>query len=562
MNRIAGALLLLFAAGSAQAASWLPIPEALATAHESGKLIVLYLSDGVKEHDDWVKEWSEREGSTVAGDVVLARGTSATKALLDIPPLRRYYFRTIRDNRVVVRPAFIVILGPDGDTIFSPASAFHDLVEFTALVKALSSQQPSFLLCATFLREGKVTESIVAKGQGLLGASQLEVAGESFGGGGKRAREEHDDLLEQVARLGHARVDVEQWQATSQIYAPRGHTQAEDQQMPGTSELHILDPITAHPASDSIAAQAWYLTGVVRMLMREGKSAGDAYKSAYRLAEKPSPIAETVRRQLDILGIAVPEEAAPGAAGDVHLAMPRREVMVGTIEVVATAPGAAHVEFLLDDARVTERTTAPFSAPISLGTLPRAHTIKVVAYDGSGRRLGEDAATVNDRVSSLSVHIVEPRGETIESRAVVVLQARATGGLVLQSVDLYWSEKKLATMTAPPFRYQLTLPAKNASGYLRAVAHDANGGVAEDAKLINAGGLSESARIDAVELYAIVQDHSGHRIEGLTAADFEVKEDGRPVKVELHSTSTDPITVGIAVDTSGSMRGSMAPVID
>src|SRR5258708_2264226 len=274
MNRIAGALLLLFAAGSARGATWLPIPEAMATAHESGKLIVLYLSDGVKDNDDWVEDWREHAGASMAADVLLSS--------------------------------------------------------------------------VTFLREGKVTESIVAKGQGLLGASQLKVAGETFAAGAKRARQEHDDLLEQVARLGHARVDVEQWQATSQIYAPRGHTQAEDQQMPGTSVLHILDPITAHPASDSIAAQAWYLTGVVRMLMREGKSAGDAYKSAYRLAEKPSPIAETVRRQLDILGIAVPEEAAPGAAGDVHLAMPRREVMVGTIEVVATAPGAAHVEFLLD----------------------------------------------------------------------------------------------------------------------------------------------------------------------------------------------------------------------
>src|SRR5258708_11615416 len=211
MNRIAGALLLLFAAGSAQAASWLPIPEALATAHESGKLIVLYLSDGVKEHDDWVKEWSEREGSTVSGDVVLARGTSATKALLDVPPLRQYFSRTMRDNKVVLRPAFMVILGPDGDTIFSPASAFHDLVKFTAIVKALSLQQPAFFLSAKFLRDGKVTESIIAKGHGLLGASQLKVAGEAFAAEAESARPKHDDHLEQVAQLGHARDAVEQW---------------------------------------------------------------------------------------------------------------------------------------------------------------------------------------------------------------------------------------------------------------------------------------------------------------------------------------------------------------
>src|SRR5258708_11803683 len=403
MNRIAGALLLLFAAGSAQAASWLPIPEALATAHESGKLIVLYLSDGVKEHDDWVKEWSEREGSTVSGDVVLARGTSATKALLDIPPLRQYFSRTIRNSKVMLRPAFMVILGPDGETIFSPASAFHNLVEFTDTVKALNAQRPSFLLSATFLREGKVAESIIAKGQGLLGASMLKAANETFAAATENALQTHDNSLEQIAQIGHARVEIELWLGTPQVYTPRGHTRAEDEQLPGTSVLHILDPITTHPANNAIGAQAWHLTGLVRTVMRQGKAAGDAYTSAYGLAEKPSAIAEMVRRQLDMLGIAVPEAAAPGAAGGVHLAMPRREVMVGTIEVVATAPGAAHVEFLLDDARVTERTTAPFVAPISLGRLPRAHTIKVVAYDGSGRRPAEGAATVNHRASALSM---------------------------------------------------------------------------------------------------------------------------------------------------------------
>jgi Ca-activated chloride channel homolog len=463
----------------------------------------------------------------------------------------------------------MVILGPDGDTLSSPDSAFKDAAAFTAEVKALNLQLPSFRLSADFLRQGKPTQSVIAKGQGLLGASDLKLADDAFATGAQRARQEHDNGLEQLAQLGHAKVEMMRWQAAHwQVNSPsgqaasrRGLIHLENVPSPQAAILHILEPITAHPANDPVAAQAWYLTGIVRLLMRDLKAAGEAYKNAYRLSQKPSQAAEGARRELDMLGIAVEEEAA-AAAGGVHLAMPRREVMAGSIEVVATAPGATKVEFFLDDARVTERSSAPFTASISLGTLPRAHTIKVVAFDAAGRSLGEDAATVNDRVSSLSVHITEPRGGTIESHAVVVLQARVPAGIVLQSVVLYWNEEKLATMTAPPFRYELTLPAKNASGYLRAVAHDTSGGVAEDAKLINAGGVSDSARIDAVELYAIVQDHSGHTIEGLTAADFEVKEDGQPVKADLHSAAADPITVGIAVDTSGSMRVSMAAVIE
>jgi Ca-activated chloride channel homolog len=559
MKRIAAVLLLLLAANAARGASWLPVRDALAVAHESGRLIVLYLSDGRASNDDWAEEWRRSAGSSVA-DIVLARETSASAALLDILPLRQYFSRTTRDNKVILR-RHMVILGPDGETIFSPDSAFRDITEFTATVRALNVQRPSFVLSATFLRDGKVTESTLAKAQGLLGASLLKAADEAFEAAAARAEQEHIATLRQIAQLGHARVQIELWHAASDVYSPRGHTQTENEQGQWTSVLLLIEAVTAHPASNSIAAQAWYLTAIVRTVLRDGEGAGDAYKQAYAFAQKPSPLAENARRNLDMLGIAVPEETGT-AAGVVHLTMPRREVMAGTIEVVASAAGASRVDFLLDGARVTERTRAPFTASILLGTLPRAHTIKVAAYDARGRWLGEDAASINDWSPALSVQIVKPHGETIESRTIVELQPHVPGGVQLRSIDLYWNETKIATMIAPPFRYVLTLPVKNASGYLRAVAYDSIGGIAEDATLINAGGLSGSARIDAVELYAIVQDHSGHTIEGLTATDFEVREDGRPVTFELHSASADPITVGIAVDTSGSMRNSMTAVID
>src|SRR5258708_40274765 len=89
LKRIGAALLLLCAAGSARAASWLPIREALTSARASGKLIVLYLSDGVKSNDDWADKWSQGAGASVAQDVVLARSTSASEVLLEVPPLHK-----------------------------------------------------------------------------------------------------------------------------------------------------------------------------------------------------------------------------------------------------------------------------------------------------------------------------------------------------------------------------------------------------------------------------------------------------------------------------------------
>ncbi|MEA2161890.1 MAG: Ca-activated chloride channel [Thermoanaerobaculia bacterium] len=533
IKRLAAITLVAFGATSAHAATWLPIRDALQRAKESGKLVVLFLSDGRDKYDVWVDEWTRGDGAGIAEDVVLARGTSAAVVLREVVALRPYFSRSKR--------LAVLVTDPDGEPLFLSGSAFDDFHELTLEVKKLNEQRPAFLFAAQLRRKGQVTESMIAKGEGLLGAFMLKSAEVSFAAASDRARLDHDKRLEQIADIHCARTMLE-----------------ENRPLPALSKL---GSITAHPENDSIAAQAWYLTGAVRWMRNERKASGDAYARAYRLAQKPSPLAEAAQRHLEMLGIAVPVETS-AEAGGVHLTIPKREVMAGRIQVAASAPGAARVEFLLDDARVTERTAAPFTASISLGTLPRIHTIKIVAYDARGARIGEDAATINDHASSLSVRIIQPRGETIERRAVVEVQPRVPDGVALRSIDLYWKEQKLVTMIAPPFRHELTLPSKNASGYLRAVARDSAGGVAEDAKLINAPGVNEDARIDAVELYAIVQDHDGRNVEGLTAADFEVKEDGKPVKVEMHSTPADPITVGIAVDTSGSMREAMMAVAD
>src|SRR5205823_2596369 len=82
-----------------------------------------------------------------------------------------------------------------------------------------------------------------------------------------------------------------------------------------------------------------------------------------------------------------------------------------------------------------------------------------------------------------------------------------------------------------------------------------SGATAEDARLINASGAAEEVHVNAVELYAVT------RQRGLTAADFIVKEDGQPVEVDLRGTPDDPITVGLLVDASSSMRSMMMDVL-
>lgn len=63
--------------------------------------------------------------------------------------------------------------------------------------------------------------------------------------------------------------------------------------------------------------------------------------------------------------------------------------------------------------------------------------------------------------------------------------------------------------------------------------------------------------IDVVSIQATVRDSRGRMVHGLTAADFEVLDNGqrRPI-IELRSDQESPLSVAILVDMSGSMRMS------
>jgi Ca-activated chloride channel family protein len=54
---------------------------------------------------------------------------------------------------------------------------------------------------------------------------------------------------------------------------------------------------------------------------------------------------------------------------------------------------------------------------------------------------------------------------------------------------------------------------------------------------------------------ATVSDSSGRFVSGLTQNDFTVYEDDKPVQIEQFSADRVPVSLGIAIDTSGSMAG-------
>jgi Ca-activated chloride channel family protein len=67
--------------------------------------------------------------------------------------------------------------------------------------------------------------------------------------------------------------------------------------------------------------------------------------------------------------------------------------------------------------------------------------------------------------------------------------------------------------------------------------------------------------VDLVVLRAIVRDHKGAPVSGLTQENFQVYEDKVLQQIESFSHEDIPVTVGLVIDTSGSMRPKHSDVI-
>lgn len=69
-----------------------------------------------------------------------------------------------------------------------------------------------------------------------------------------------------------------------------------------------------------------------------------------------------------------------------------------------------------------------------------------------------------------------------------------------------------------------------------------------------------SLNVDLVLLDVSVVDHDGNFVSDLEAENFRILEDGRPESISYFLKKDVPVTVGLAIDNSGSMRGKQ-PVI-
>ena len=68
-------------------------------------------------------------------------------------------------------------------------------------------------------------------------------------------------------------------------------------------------------------------------------------------------------------------------------------------------------------------------------------------------------------------------------------------------------------------------------------------------------GFTFRTAVDLISVTATVTDRSGRFVGGLRAEDFEIYENGKPQTITQFDAERVPVSLGIALDTSGSMQG-------
>jgi len=223
--------------------------------------------------------------------------------------------------------------------------------------------------------------------------------------------------------------------------------------------------------------------------------------------------------------------------------------------------------FYLDGKEAARDERAPFSAALDLGEEVVPHTVRVVGFDRGGFPLGEHEITVNRRSAPFDVAITQvrpvhshrPAGLPGEGSFIhVEVNVSVPPGKALDRVEVYRNEELITTLTQPPWTARV--PQAGGSGpadYVRALAVLTDGSSLEDVRLITGGG-EERVNVNLVELFAVVTNPDGAPVEGLAPDDFQITWGGRRQQVDRFQVAADvPLTLGLLVDTSGSMDALM-----
>lgn len=271
--------------------------------------------------------------------------------------------------------------------------------------------------------------------------------------------------------------------------------------------------------------------------------------------------------------VATPEPGSSGVGGELLpatvqrgidsllLIPPPADVVVGLYraEAIVTGERIKKVVFLVDGKAQLTRTAAPYSAEVRLERFPTEQVIRVEGYDEVGALVAADEVIVNLQRGGLAVRIAAPpkgsqnTGKTLAKAEVVVPDGRR-----IESVEFRINDQPVGSLVKPPWHFEVEVPAKEEVVYLTVVATLDDGSHAEAVRYLKSPQFIEEIEVNLVELYVTVTDRSGELVRDAKATDFEVTESGKRQELaKFELVDNLPLAVGVLLDTSGSMAGSL-----
>ena len=168
-----------------------------------------------------------------------------------------------------------------------------------------------------------------------------------------------------------------------------------------------------------------------------------------------------------------------------------------------------------------------------------------------------------DEVSLLGPDVARELREALRAAGVragdvplgdVTLAAEVLGTVEAERVDFFVNDRRIGSVTSPPFRLPWTYPDDEHVFVVRAVAVAADR-VASDEVVVDRGAVSFGSTVDLVTIYVTVRDAGGRLVRDLRPEDFVVLEDGVQQEIAQLDFGETPVSAALLLDQSSSMLG-------
>ncbi|HVT59083.1 MAG TPA: VWA domain-containing protein [Thermoanaerobaculia bacterium] len=259
--------------------------------------------------------------------------------------------------------------------------------------------------------------------------------------------------------------------------------------------------------------------------------------------------------------LAAAQQLALHARDTVMLVPPEDDVVFGLwrAEALVTGDQIAKVVFYVDGKMQLTRSARPYSVEVRLARLPLEQVVRAEGYDPNGQLIAADELVLNQPHGGLAVAILEPaRGSKPSGKTRARADVTVPPERRVEAVEFKINDQVVAKLSKPPWETEITVPREGDTVYLSVVAQLDDGARAEDVRFLRSPQYVEELAVNLVELYTTVTDRNGQPVKGLAAEDFEVLEAGQPQNLSRFELVENlPLTLGILIDTSGSMASSL-----